>query len=149
MEISNFFCDPSQQLNLSCSETFIGSIVIYFIGSVFGFIPISGILFSYYNIVSSILRIPSSTGRYKAFSTCESHLSVVCLFYGTWLEVYLGSTVSHCPSKGAVASLMYTVVTPMLNPFFYSLRNRDISRSLKRLNCRKILTQDMWHPFGI
>nr|XP_020008441.1 putative gustatory receptor clone PTE01 [Castor canadensis] len=131
VEISNYFCDPSQILNLSCSETLKNSMVRYFLLSVFGFVPFSGILFSYYKIVSSILRMPSSSGMDKAFSTCGSHLSVVCLFYGTALGVYFDSTISRCSSHVVVASLMYTVVTPMLNPFIYCLRNRDISQTLK------------------
>ncbi|KAM5190484.1 olfactory receptor 7E24-like [Callospermophilus lateralis] len=136
VEISSFFCDPSQLLNLSCSDTFSNNIVQYFLGAVYGLFPISGILFSYYKIVFSILRIPFSGGRYKAFSTCGSHLAVVCLFIGTGLGVYLGSAASHSPRKGAVASMMYTVVTPMLNPFIYSLRNRDIKGALRRLPSR-------------
>ncbi|XP_004633084.1 olfactory receptor 7E24-like [Octodon degus] len=135
VKIANFFCHPSQLLTLSCSDTLIKNIVTYFAGVVFGFIPMAGILLSYFKIVSSILRIPSSGGRYKAFSTCSSHLSVVCLFYGTGLAVYLSSAVSYSPRKCMAASLMYTVVTPMLNPFIYSLRNRDFSHFLKRLHC--------------
>jgi olfactory receptor len=130
-DVCNFFCDPSQLLNLSGSESFKNIIVMYFIGATFGFVPVSGTLYSYYKIISSILRISSSSGRYKAFLTCGSHLSVVCLFYGTGIGVYLGSVGSHCSSKGIVTSLMYPVVTPMLNPFIYTLRNRDISRTLK------------------
>jgi olfactory receptor len=149
VEISNYFCDPSQILNLSCSETLKNSMVRYFLLSVFGFVPFSGILFSYYKIVSSILRMPSSSGMDKAFSTCGSHLSVVCLFYGTALGVYFDSTISHCSSHVVVASLMYTVVTPMLNPFIYCLRNRDISQTLKRLPNKTTLTQALWHLFGL
>ncbi|MBZ3871523.1 Olfactory receptor 7E24 [Sciurus carolinensis] len=137
VKIANFFCDPSQVLNLSCSGTFTNIIVMYFVGALFGIFPISGILFSYYKIVSTILRTPSSGGKYKAFSTCGSHLSVV-LFYGTGFGVYLGSAVSHSSRKAAVASVMYTVLTPMLNPFIYSLRNRDIKSTLKRLHSRLI-----------
>ncbi|XP_010633307.1 olfactory receptor 7E24-like [Fukomys damarensis] len=133
VEISNFFCDPSQVLSLSCSDVYTGNIIIYFVGAIFGFFPISGILFSYYKIVSSILRVPSSGGRYKAFSTCGSHLSVVCLFYGTGFGTYLGSTVLHSSRNTTVASVMYTVLAPMLNPFIYSLRNRDIKNTLKTL----------------
>jgi olfactory receptor len=133
MEISHFFCDPSQLLSIACSDTFTNNIVMYFVGAISGFLPISGILSSYYKIFSSILRVPSSGGRYKAFSTCGSHLSVVCLFYGTGLGVYLSSSVSMSPRKGAVASIAYTVVTPMLNPFIYSLRNRDMKRAMWRL----------------
>ncbi|MBZ3878052.1 Olfactory receptor 7E24, partial [Sciurus carolinensis] len=126
MDISSFFCDPSQLLNLSCSDTYSNKIIRYFLGALYGLFPFSGILLFYYKIISFILRIPFSGGKYKAFSTCGSHLAVVCLFLGTGFGVYLGSTVSHSPRKGAVASVMYTVVTPMLNSFIYSLWNRDI-----------------------
>ncbi|XP_051012745.1 putative gustatory receptor clone PTE01, partial [Acomys russatus] len=138
VEISNFFCDPAQLLNLACFDTFINNIVMYFVGTISGLLPISGIFFSYYKIVFSILRIPSSGGRHKAFSTCGSHLSVVCLFYGTAIGVYLGSAVSHSSRNTAVASLMYTVVTPLLNPFIYSLKNKDIKRAVKRLHRRTL-----------
>ncbi|XP_075399593.1 olfactory receptor 7E178-like [Tenrec ecaudatus] len=136
VEIAHFFCDPSQLLNLACSDAFTDNIVMYVVGALSGFLPIAGILFSYYRIVSSILRVTTSSGKYKAFSTCGSHLSVVCLFYGTGLGVYLSSAVSSSPRKGAMASVMYTVVTPMLNPFIYSLRNRDIKRALWSLFSR-------------
>uniref|UniRef100_A0A8C6D3L8 G-protein coupled receptors family 1 profile domain-containing protein n=1 Tax=Moschus moschiferus TaxID=68415 RepID=A0A8C6D3L8_MOSMO len=128
VEIPHFFCDLSQLLNLPCSDTSTNNILIYFIGTIFGVIPLSGILYSYTQIMSSIMRISSLGGRYKAFSTCGSHLVVVCLFYGTGLGVYLSSATSSSSRKGAVASVMYAVVTPMLNPFIYSLRNKDIKR---------------------
>ncbi|CAO2635996.1 Olfactory receptor 7E24 [Lemmus lemmus] len=141
VEIANFFCHPSQLLNLACTDTLISNIVIYFIGVILGIFPVLGIIFSYCKIFFSILKIPSSSGKFKAFSTCGSHLLVVCLFYGTGIGVYLGSAVSHSPrnlsrssGNNVVASLMYTVVTPMLNPFIYSLRNQDIISSLKRLH---------------
>uniref|UniRef100_D4A7T4 Olfactory receptor n=1 Tax=Rattus norvegicus TaxID=10116 RepID=D4A7T4_RAT len=138
MEISNFFCEPSQLLNLKCSEMFTKNIVIRFIGVFFGLFSTSGIIFSYYKIVSSILRIPSTEGKYKAFSTCVSHLSVMCLFYGTAIGVYIGSTASNSSENCKVASLMYTVVTPMLNPFVYSLKNRDIKTALWKLQKKAI-----------
>ncbi|CAO2635994.1 Olfactory receptor 18 [Lemmus lemmus] len=134
VEISNFFCDPAQLLNLSCFDTFMNNILTYVIGIILGVFPLSGILVSYFKIISSILRITSSGGRYKAFSTCGSHLVVVCLFYGTGLGEYFGSILSRSSGNNVVASLMYTVVTPMLNPFIYSLRNQDIISSLKRLH---------------
>uniref|UniRef100_I3NHP8 Olfactory receptor 7E24-like n=2 Tax=Ictidomys tridecemlineatus TaxID=43179 RepID=I3NHP8_ICTTR len=138
VEIGNFFCDPSQLLNFPCTNTLTNTIVMYVTGAIFGFFPVSGILFSYYKIVSSILRISSSGGKYKAFSTCGSHLAVVCLFYGTGLAGYLHSAVSSSPKKDVVTSVMYTVVTPMLNPFIYSLRNRDIKSALWRLHSRTV-----------
>lgn len=90
-----------------------------------------GILYSYSKIVSSICAISSVQGKYKAFSTCASHLSVVSLFYCTLLGVYLSSAVTQNAQATALASLMYTVVTPMLNPFIYSLRNNDMKKALK------------------
>uniref|UniRef100_A0A4X1T680 Olfactory receptor n=1 Tax=Sus scrofa TaxID=9823 RepID=A0A4X1T680_PIG len=132
VDISNFFCDPSLLLKLACSDILTNNIVMYFVGAVYGGTQVSGIIFSYTRILSSVLRVSSSGGRYKAFSTCGSHLAGVCLFYGTGLGVYLSSAVSHFPRKDAVASVLYTVVTPMLNPFIYSLRNRDIKRAMKR-----------------
>ncbi|XP_006057512.2 olfactory receptor 18-like [Bubalus bubalis] len=137
VEVPHFFCELSQLLNLSCSDTFINNILIYFIGAILGGVPLLGILYSYIQIISSILRVSSSDGKYKAFSTCGSHLSVVCLFYGTGLGVYFISTVSFSHRKSAVVSVMYTVVTPMLNPFIYSLRNKDIKSALWRIIIRK------------
>ncbi|XP_069448910.1 olfactory receptor 7E178-like [Ovis canadensis] len=136
VEIPHFFCDLSQLLNLACSDTSTNNILIYFIGTIFGGIPLSGILYSYTQIMSSILRISSLGERYKAFSTCGSHLVVVCLFYGTGLGVYLSSASSSSPRKGTVASVMYTLVTPMLNPFIYSLRNKDVKSALWRIISR-------------
>ncbi|XP_077833379.1 olfactory receptor 7E24-like [Macaca mulatta] len=138
VEIPNFFCDPSQLLNLACSDSIINNIFVYLDSTIFGFLPTSGILLSYYKILSSILRIPSSDGRFKAFSTCGSHLAVVCLFYGTGVGVYLTSAVSPSPRNALVASVMYAVVIPMLNPFIYSLRNRDIQSALWRLHSRTV-----------
>ncbi|XP_007956592.1 olfactory receptor 18-like [Orycteropus afer afer] len=136
VEIPSFFCESRQLLNLACSDTSTNAILLRCICAIFGGVPLLGILFSYVQIVSSVLRVSSSGGKYKAFSTCGSHLSVVCLFYGTGLGVYLTSSVSSSARKGAVDSVMYTVLTPMLNPFIYSLRNRDIKRTLGRLLSR-------------
>ena len=143
VEISNFFCDPSHLFNLACLDIFTNNIVTYFSGAIFGAIPFSAIFFSYCQILSSILRVPSSGGRYKAFSTCGSHLAVVCLFYGTGIGLYLSSAISLSPRNDAMASVMYTVVTPMLNPFIYSLRNRDMKRAMRRF----LSQTNLGHPF--
>uniref|UniRef100_A0A4X1UJC2 Olfactory receptor 18-like n=1 Tax=Sus scrofa TaxID=9823 RepID=A0A4X1UJC2_PIG len=136
VEIPHFFCELSQLLSLACSDISINIILMYLIGTILAGIPFSGILYSYSQILFSILRISSSVGRYKAFSTCGSHLSIVCLLYGTGLGVYLSSAVSSSSRNGAVVSMMYTVVIPMLNPFIYSLRNRDIKHALWRIISR-------------
>uniref|UniRef100_G1Q1Z9 Olfactory receptor n=1 Tax=Myotis lucifugus TaxID=59463 RepID=G1Q1Z9_MYOLU len=132
LEIPHFFCELNQVLQLACSDTFLNNIVMYFLTLLLGCGPLAGILYSYSRIVSSICAIPSAQGKYKAFSTCASHLSVVSLYYGTLLGVYLGSAASQSSHSSAAASVMYTMVTPMLNPFIYSLRNNDIKRALER-----------------
>ncbi|XP_006877435.1 PREDICTED: olfactory receptor 7E24-like [Chrysochloris asiatica] len=136
VEVPSFFCDPPQLLNLACSDTSTYSILVYFFAAIFGGIPVSGILYSYIRIISSILKVSSSGGRYKAFITCGSHLSVVCLFYGTGLRLYFSSAVTSSAREDAVASVIYAVVTPMLNPFIYSLRNKDIKRAIRRFLTR-------------
>ncbi|NP_001378059.1 olfactory receptor family 7 subfamily D member 4D [Equus caballus] len=132
-EIPHFFCELAQVLKVACSDTFVNNISLYVATALLGVFPLTGILFSYSQIVSSLMRMSSAGGKYKALSTCGSHLSAVFLFYGTSLGVYLGSTVTHSPKRSSVASVMYTVVTPMLNPFIYSLRNKDVKGSLGRL----------------
>ncbi|XP_027952795.1 olfactory receptor-like protein OLF4 [Eumetopias jubatus] len=136
VDISHFFCEINQVLRFACSDTFLNDIVMYFATVLLGGSPLAGIIYSYSKIVSSIVGISSAQGKYKAFSTCASHLSVVSLFYCTILGVYLSSAAPQSSHSGAVASVMYTVVTPMLNPFIYSLRNRDIKRTLKRIVSR-------------
>ncbi|XP_007956681.1 olfactory receptor 18-like [Orycteropus afer afer] len=136
VEIPSFFCDLSQLFKLACSDISTNTILLYCICALFGGIPLSGILFSYARILCSILRVSSPGGKYKAFSTCGSHLSVVCLFYGTSLGVYFSSDISTFTKRGVVASVLYTVVTPMLNPFIYSLRNTDIKKALWRFLSR-------------
>ncbi|XP_006108546.2 olfactory receptor 7A5, partial [Myotis lucifugus] len=132
LEIPHFFCELNQVVQLACSDNFLNNIVIYFSAVLLCGGPLSGILYSYSKIISSIRGIPSAHGKYKAFSTCASHLSVVSLFYGTVLGVYLSSAASQSSHSSATASVMYTVVTPMLNPFIYSLRNKDIKGALQR-----------------
>ncbi|KAM6216813.1 olfactory receptor 7A10-like [Rhynchocyon petersi] len=133
VEIPHFFCELNQVIQLTCSDPFLNLLVLYFTAVLLGVTSLTGILFSYTKIVSSILRISSAGGKYKAFSTCGSHFSVVSLFYGTCFGVYLSSAASQNPRASAIASVMYTVVTPMLNPFIYSLRNKDIKQALRKI----------------
>ncbi|XP_039722605.1 olfactory receptor 1J4 [Pteropus medius] len=137
--IPHFFCDLPLLLKLSCSNTSVNDLVIFTAVAVLGIIPLSGILVSYGRIGASILRVPSTTGLRKALSTCGSHLSVVSLFYGTIIALYYSSSLSDSNDKSMTASVMYTAVTPMLNPFIYSLRNRDIKLALGILFRNNIL----------
>ncbi|XP_062969229.1 olfactory receptor 7A10-like [Cynocephalus volans] len=132
LEIPHFFCELNQVVHLACSDTFLNDLVIYFAAGLLGGGTLCGIIYSYSKIVSTICGISSAQGKCKAFSTCASHLSVVSLFYGTSLGVYLSSAAAQNSCTSAAASVMYTVVTPILNPFIYSLRNKDIKRALRR-----------------
>ncbi|XP_070314562.1 olfactory receptor 7G1-like [Odocoileus virginianus] len=136
LEIPLFFCEVVQVIKLACSDTLINNILIYLATSIFGGIPVCGIIFSYIQIVSSVLRMPSAGGKYKAFSTCGSHLSVVSLFYGTGIGVNISSAVTNSSRNTAVLAMMYTVVPQMMNPFIYSLRNKDMKGGLRKLILR-------------
>ncbi|CAD7685471.1 unnamed protein product [Nyctereutes procyonoides] len=138
-QIPHFFCELNQMIQLACSDTFLNNVVMYFAAVLLGGGPFAGILYSYSKIVSTICGISSALGKYKAFSTCASHLSVVSLFYCTILGVYLSSAAPQSSHSSAVASVMYTVVTPMLNPFIYSLRNRDIKKALRAFLVKETL----------
>ncbi|MBZ3870922.1 Olfactory receptor 7G1 [Sciurus carolinensis] len=133
LEVPHFFCEFDQDIKLACSDTLLNNILVYVVTSMLGGVPLLGIIYSYIKIVSSILRMSSSGGKHKAFSTCGSHLSVVSLFYGTAFGVYISSAFTDSTRKTAIASLMYTVVPQMLNPFIYSLRNRDMKEALRKL----------------
>ncbi|KAL6035182.1 hypothetical protein STEG23_001644 [Scotinomys teguina] len=131
--IPNFFCDTTTLLNLSCSDTHLNELMILFVGGLFMIAPFVCILVSYVLIACAILRVSSTSGRWKAFSTCSSHLTVVCLFYGTIISLYFNPSSSHSAGSDMAAAMMYTVVTPMLNPFIYSLRNKDMKGALRKL----------------
>ncbi|XP_011385949.1 olfactory receptor 7C2-like [Pteropus vampyrus] len=139
IEIPHYFCELPEVLKLACSDTF--NVILYMVTSIMGFFPLVGILFSYSRIVSSVLRISTADGKYKAFATCGSHLLVISLFYGTCLGVYLSSMQTHASGMGAFASVLYTVVTPMMNPFIYNLRNSDMKGTLRKLLCSVLSSQ--------
>ena len=126
LEIPHFFCELNQIIQLASSDTFLINVVMYFGAVLLTGTSLSGILYSYSKRVFFIQGISCSQGKYKAFSTCASHLSVVSLFYCTSLGVYLSSAATHSSHSSVTTSVMYTVVTPMLNPFIYSLRNKDL-----------------------
>nr|AAI37821.1 Olfactory receptor 855 [Mus musculus] len=138
LEIPHFFCELDQVIKLSCSDTRIDNIVLFVATCVFGGVPLCGIIYSYYHIMSTILKITSLEGKYKAFSTCGTHLSVVSLFYGAGSMVCISSAISASPGKSAVASVMYSVLPQMMNPFIYSLRNKDMKVAIRNLFSRTI-----------
>ncbi|KFO25970.1 olfactory receptor 7G1 [Fukomys damarensis] len=137
VEIPLFFCELAQIFKLACSDTFVNTLMIYSAANMFFGFPIAGIIVSYSKIASSVFRMSSLRGRYKAFSTCGSHLSVVSLFYGPAFVVYFSPAVTDSSTKNAVASVMYIMIPQMMNPFIYGLRNREIKIALRHLITEK------------
>ncbi|KAM3924550.1 olfactory receptor 8I2-like [Leptodactylus fuscus] len=129
--IDHFYCDLVPLLGLACSDTFIVYLDIYIMGVTTLIIPTIIIVLSYTYIVRAVLRISSSTGRQKVFSTCSSHLIVVSIFYWTIFSVYVVPTREESSTISKILSLLYTVFTPLINPIIYSLRNKDIKKTLQ------------------
>ncbi|XP_075715790.1 olfactory receptor 5V1-like [Rhinoderma darwinii] len=131
--IDHFYCDLEPILQLSCSDTSIIHKQIFILGYFIVMGPFIIIVMSYVYIVNTILKIPSNTGRHKAFSTCSSHLIVVSLFYGTLIIVYMFPPRGQSLILSKILSLSYTVVTPMLNPIIYTLRNKDFKEAFYKI----------------
>ncbi|XP_010838786.1 PREDICTED: olfactory receptor 1F1-like [Bison bison bison] len=138
--IPHFFCDVTPLLKLSCSDTHLNEVMILTEGALIMITPFVCILASYVLITCAVLRIPSTKGRWKAFSTCGSHLAVVFLFYGTIIFLYFNPLSSHAAETDVAAGVMFSVVTPMLNPFIYSLRNQDIKGALGKVIAMKFFS---------
>ncbi|XP_044872360.1 LOW QUALITY PROTEIN: olfactory receptor 1019-like [Mauremys mutica] len=137
--INHFFCDIPPLLALSCSDTHINEIVLFAFTCCIQVISFVPVLLSYVYIISTIVHIRSAEGRHKAFSTCSFHLTVVVLFYGIPLFLYLHSPSGYSMDIDKVALVFYTLVIPMLNPLIYSLRNTEVKDALRRAT-NKLLT---------
>uniref|UniRef100_A0A8C5M8U7 Olfactory receptor n=1 Tax=Leptobrachium leishanense TaxID=445787 RepID=A0A8C5M8U7_9ANUR len=130
--IDHFFCDFIPLMELFCSLTPIFKVEVLLLCTLFLLFPLMIIIASYVCIVRAVLRISTeSSGRVKAFSTCSSHLTVVTIFYGTLIGIYFSPSSDKSVTHSKVLSLLYTVVTPMMNPIIYSLRNKDIKEAIK------------------
>ncbi|XP_031199448.1 olfactory receptor 1537-like [Mastomys coucha] len=135
--INHYFCDLLPLLKLARSNTYINEMLILFFGTLNIFVPILTIITSYLFIIASILRIRSTEGRSKAFSTCSSHILAVAVFFGSLAFMYLQPSSVSSMDQGKVSSVFYTIVVPMLNPLIYSLRNKDVTVALKKIIERK------------
>ncbi|EHA97249.1 Olfactory receptor 8J3 [Heterocephalus glaber] len=129
--INHFYCDITPLVALSCSDTYVTEILVFLSAGTNLVFSMSIVIVSYFNIVLSILRMRSSEGRKKAFSTCGSHMMAVTVFYGTLLFMYLQPGTNHSLDTDKMASVFYTLVIPMLNPMIYSLRNKNVKAALK------------------
>ncbi|XP_073443127.1 olfactory receptor 5AP2-like [Dendrobates tinctorius] len=137
--INHFICDALPLIRLSCSSTFLNELLISVCAALIGGGSLIIILISYVFIVTTIVKMPSSQGKKKAFSTCASHLACVTLFYGTVLFNYLHPSSSLLTGHEIVASVLYTMVIPMLNPIIYSLRNKEVRRNMQQFSQRIIV----------
>ncbi|XP_004443674.1 PREDICTED: olfactory receptor 8G1-like [Ceratotherium simum simum] len=131
--INHYFCDLFPLLELSCSSTYINEVVVLCFSAFNILTPTLAILGSYVFIIASILRIRSTEGRSKAFSTCSSHISAVALFFGSATFMYLQPSSVSSMDQGKVSSVFYTIIVPMLNPLIYSLRNKDVKVALNKI----------------
>ncbi|XP_062992638.1 olfactory receptor 2G3-like [Elgaria multicarinata webbii] len=132
-KIDHYFCDTFPIIELSCTDTHILKLFLYVECSVFTFLPFTLTLTSYIFIIVAIMKIPSTTGKQKAFSTCSSHLLVVTIFYGTLIIIYVNPNYVRLNDLHKFFSVFYTILTPMLNPIIYSLRNKEVKDALRRL----------------
>lgn len=135
--VKHFLCEMPALIKISCVDTVAVESTVFILSVIIVLVPLLFILISYSNIALAVLRIKSAAGRRKAFNTCGSHLTVVSLFYGNIIYMYMQPGNNSSQDQGKFLTLFYNLVTPMLNPVIYTLRNRDVKGALKRLVSRK------------
>ncbi|XP_003993384.2 olfactory receptor 1052-like [Felis catus] len=136
--INHYFCDIPLLFQLSCSDTQHNKILLTVLSGMTSVTTFLMVVGSYVGILLTVLKSPSTRSRYKAFSTCVSHLTVVTLFYGTVIFTYLGSSSSSAPDRAKILSMFYTLLLPILNFLIYSVRNTEANEAMKRIIVRKI-----------
>ncbi|XP_007949306.1 olfactory receptor 11H4 [Orycteropus afer afer] len=140
--IDHFLCDMDPLMALACAPAPIAEFIFYTQSSLVLFFTVMYILRSYTLLLRAVLQVPSAVGRRKAFSTCGSHLVVVCLFYGTVMVMYVSPTCGIPTLMQKILTLMYSVMTPLFNPLIYSLRNKDMKFALRNVLCRMRISQN-------
>ncbi|XP_048356151.1 olfactory receptor 5V1-like [Sphaerodactylus townsendi] len=140
-QIHHIFCDLPPLMKMACNDVHINELTLHILGIFVGGGPFLSIIFSYIFILSSILKIRSTTGKRKAFSTCASHLTVVFIYYGNGTLNYQRPSTGYSLATGTLVSIMFCVITPMLNPLIYSLRNKEVKEALKKAT-------EIWRPSG-
>uniref|UniRef100_A0AC11EBS6 Uncharacterized protein n=1 Tax=Ovis aries TaxID=9940 RepID=A0AC11EBS6_SHEEP len=137
-QVDHFFCEVPVMLKLACTNTSVNETEVFTVSTFFLVVPLSLILVSYGHITRAVLKIKSAQGRQKAFGTCGSHLMVVIIFFGTLISMYLQPPSSYSQDVNKSIALFYTLVTPLLNPLIYTLRNKEVKGALRR-QMRRIL----------
>ncbi|KAM6158024.1 olfactory receptor 10AG1-like [Rhynchocyon petersi] len=138
-QINHFFCDIPPIIKLACEDTSLHEMFVYIVAMLFAAVPFMLILFSYSRIISTILKLPTASGRAKGFSTCSSHLTVVVLFFVSATVTYLRPKSSHSAGTDKLLSLFYTILTPTFNPLIYSLRNKEVIAAVRKLLLKKLV----------
>ncbi|XP_008265087.2 olfactory receptor 8B3-like [Oryctolagus cuniculus] len=138
--INHFVCDVAPLLQLSCTRTYINELVVFIVVGINVTVPSLTLFVSYTRILSNILRIHSAHGRSKAFSTCSSHIIAVCLFFGSAAFMYLKPSSAGSLPQDKISTIFYTIVGPMMNPFIYSLRNKDVHVALSKTLKKSVLS---------
>ncbi|XP_004683151.1 PREDICTED: olfactory receptor 2D3-like [Condylura cristata] len=131
--INHYFCEPPALLKLASEETYNAELAIFAMGVLILLGPVSLILFSYWNVISTVMGMKSREGRLKVFSTCGPHLIVVVLIYGSTIYTYMQPNTKKKNKWDKMVSVFYSVITSMLNPFIYSLRNKDVKEAFKKV----------------
>ncbi|XP_077720416.1 olfactory receptor 5J3-like [Canis aureus] len=139
--INHYFCDIPLLFQLSCSDTQSSEILFIVFSGTTSVTTFLIVVSSYLGILLTVLKLHSTRSRYKAFSTCASHLTVVTLFYGTVIFTYLGSSSSYPRDRAKILSIFYTLLLPVLNFLIYSVRNREAKEAMKRIILRKVFAQ--------
>ncbi|XP_069419239.1 olfactory receptor 2B2-like [Ovis canadensis] len=137
--MDHFFCEVPALLKLACADTHVNEAELNVLGALLLLVPLSLILGIYVFIARAVIRIRSAESRWKAFNTCASHLLVVSLFYFTAITMYVQPPSSYSRDRGKIMALFYGIITPTLNPFIYTLRNKDVKAALRRA-----LTKEFW-----
>ncbi|KAM8973304.1 olfactory receptor 2G3-like [Pelodytes ibericus] len=138
--INHFFCEVPSVLELACTDVSLNKTIIFVCAILVVMMPFLLIIVTYVYIITNILKITTSLGRKKAFSTCASHIIVVSLFYGTIIFMYMRPGQTHVLNEDKMATLFYSVITPMLNPLIYTLKNKDVKGALMETIRKKIVS---------
>ncbi|XP_005340934.2 olfactory receptor 2M3 [Ictidomys tridecemlineatus] len=133
LEVDHFFCEVPALLRLSCADTSLFEDLIYACCVVMLLLPLGVIVASYARVLTAVIRMPSTEGKQKALTTCSSHLAVVGLYYSGAIFSYMQRASARTPARDRATSIFYTILTPMLNPLIYSLRNREVTRALRKM----------------
>ncbi|XP_006893959.1 PREDICTED: olfactory receptor 2M4-like [Elephantulus edwardii] len=133
LEIHHFFCDVAALMPLSCTDTTTFEKLLFICCVVMLILPVSVIIISYSYVLRAVIHMSSGQSRHKAFTTCSSHLAVIGLYYGAAMFMYMRPASKHTPNQDKMVSAFYTILTPMLNPLIYSLRNKEVSQGFKKL----------------